>query len=382
MKFKITVHGRGRGIPAICHFLDDVRWSRHTDKHGHLTIELPSGETLPAIMVQPLVSGYWLVAAQAFEGTELHVDCPILPAGARAWWHDIMNLPIDPTLGDGIRIGVVDTPFLTKGLKRKVRQISPRIHHPSEADPLSHGAQVCSVLVGPPSKRGGFAGVCRGATVIHASALGKDGRSLPGTVASAIHELVHKRVDIINLSLGDVKKHSDAVKMALEDAVNAGVVVIAASGNQRALRYPAAYEECLAIGAIGKVDYAPDRSNAAWEELAASQAFINEGKLLFRKETLFRCAFSGVGSNIAAVAPGCGIIFDVNGQGPFDLIGTSFAAPLAAGLLANVLAADPTYKALPRKKERYDYARAAFIALCRTLNLAQSVEGHGLPRRP
>lgn len=378
MKLKLTIKGNGRGIPARCYFLGSKIHERETDMGGRLTVDLLAVDMPKAVMIQPGVSGYWglMELLDEHEG-ELHADCPPLPPGPKGWWHDIMNLSINPALGAGIRIGVVDTPFKPVGLKEQVQMISPPSSHPSEHDPLAHGAQVCSVLVSQPASRRGFAGICRSATVIHASAIGPDGAARPGVAASAIRALAQDhQADIINLSWGDAQRPSVAVHKAIKDAIEAGAIVLAASGNQGEIRYPAAYDECLAIGAIGKTDFAEAGSHAAFE------AFVNRSEIEFDDERFFRCNFSGSGQNISAVAPGCGIIFDINGKGPFDLLGTSFAAPISTATLAIALAADRVYAALPRSEKRSQHARVLFQSLCEDLGLPGNQQGYGLPRLP
>ncbi len=80
-----------------------------TDPKGSCTFALPAGYTPNMALVCP-AGGFWpmLVRGSAFA---VPIECPALPAdGPLGWWHTALGLDAaDQTLGQGIRIGVVDT---------------------------------------------------------------------------------------------------------------------------------------------------------------------------------------------------------------------------------------------------------------------------------
>jgi hypothetical protein len=99
----------------------------------------------------------------------------------------------------------------------------------------------------------------------------------------------------------------------------------------------------------------------------------------FTSDQLYICNFSPI-SGVDMVAPGSGIIFDVNGLGPFDLFGTSFACPMATGALAAVLGNDRQYRALPRNSDRTRYAREVLWRMCESMGLPKGRSGRGVAR--
>jgi subtilisin family serine protease len=350
-----------------------------TNSYGKIAITIPKETRAFALTISPLISGFWTTARTVSNchGDEtINIDCPPLPKMHSTWWREVMNIPEKSRLGNGMKIGVVDTPFGEGGLWQTVKQTSLKSGVELETDPLAHGAQVCSVLAANSSERDCYSGIARGAKIIHASSVNVRGAMSSGIVASAIRSLCKNHlVDIINLSFGTNEKNV-AVHNALKDAYEAGVIVMAAAGNSSLIAYPAAHPECMAIGAVGRRQFAPAATIANFEEMASSS---NIGGL---RNDLFVCNFSGVGASLFAVAPGCGLIFDVNDQGLYDLIGTSFSCPLAAGILAAALSKDREFLNMTRNRYRVDYARNILANLCSDLGLPNSKQGNGLPILP
>lgn len=330
-------------------------------------------EDLPAgVYVSPREPWHWSLAYVPLTG-DVELECPRLPDGPVGWWHHIMGVTIDQQLGEGIRIGVVDSPFEAVGLDGRVSLVrqedQPAI---GPADPLAHGAKVCSVLVGDASGPFGYPGLVRSAKIFHASAEDRDGIPRPGSVATAIRMLaMDEKVDLINLSLGDSAVPSIAIHNAIQDAFDFGTLVLAAAGNSGEIMYPACYPECVAVGAIGIRGFAPNGTIPAIERVS------REGP--FTSDKLYICDFSPI-SGVDIVAPGSGVIFDVNGLGPFDLFGTSFACPMAAGALAAVLGNDETYRTLARDADRAAYARDVLWQMCEPMGLPRNRGGRGVPR--
>src|SRR6185295_8546655 len=126
-------------------------------------------------------------------------------------------------------------------------------------------------------------------------------------VAQGIDWAVSHGAKVINLSLGAPASDS-TLQTAVDNAWNAGVIVVAASGNDNGpVLYPGAYANAIAVG-----------SN-------------NPGNA--------RSAFSNFGPELDVMAPGesvLGAICTCNGNsGGYGLgSGTSFAAPHVAGVAA------------------------------------------------
>jgi len=133
-------------------------------------------------------------------------------------------------------------------------------------------------------------------------------------VAPAISFAVARKADVINLALGF--EHDDPeVHRAVQDALDHGVVVVAAVGNDGSSQqyYPAAWPGVIGVGAI-------DSSGKVWER-------------------------SNTGADVALVAPGVHILRDDN-QGRVGYSdGTSEATAYVSAAAALVRSAHPGWSA-------------------------------------
>ena len=136
----------------------------------------------------------------------------------------------------------------------------------------------------------------------------------------AVSELKGK-VDVINLSLGSYEQIGPEVEgysganQVLKEAKEAGTIVVAAAGNngQDFVSFPASSEYTIAVGATDEENHVT--------------------------------SFSQRGSQIDFAAPGNALLTP-NGESTSMLevnYGTSFATPLIAAAIANILSENPTY---------------------------------------
>ena len=119
--------------------------------------------------------------------------------------------------------------------------------------------------------------------------------------------------DVISMSLGASSDPGQAVHDKIIEAYNAGIVLVAAAGNEgdgdpstEEISYPAAYPEVISVGAIDKDD------NVA--------------------------SFSNTGFHVEVVAPGVDIYSTYKNGGYDTLSGTSMATPHVSGLIALFIA--------------------------------------------
>lgn len=187
-----------------------------------------------------------------------------------------------------------------------------------------HGTFVTGVLAATTNDGHGAAGLAYGTSILPVRVLAADGSGTDFQVARGIRYAVDRKADVINLSLGGATS-SAVLRDAVGYAVNAGVVVVAASGNDGAstISYPAAYAGVLAVGATGRYGMVAPYSNR--------------------------------GPSLALMAPGGVTTQDLDGDGYVDGVlqetldprdrsvtclcfeqGTSFAAPLVAAAAAMV----------------------------------------------
>jgi membrane-anchored mycosin MYCP len=128
---------------------------------------------------------------------------------------------------------------------------------------------------------------------------------------------VSKHVDIINISSDTKNKEPNtALEAAVEKAVGAGIIVVAAAGNdgqngKLEKTYPASYDGVVAVAAS-------DRNNE-------------------------RAPFSQRGEFVDIAAPGVGMVSTVPNGGQCVVDGTSFSAPYVAGVAALMKEKYPTW---------------------------------------
>ena len=95
----------------------------------------------------------------------------------------------------------------------------------------------------------GISGIAPEALIYSAKVLDGENRSTISRVIDGIYWAIDNKVNIINMSFGTSKK-SEALHQAVKEAKKAGILMIAAAGNNRQIEYPAAYDEVMAVGSV------------------------------------------------------------------------------------------------------------------------------------
>ncbi|AXR82561.1 S8 family peptidase [Natrarchaeobaculum sulfurireducens] len=128
-------------------------------------------------------------------------------------------------------------------------------------DETGHGTH-CAGTVGALDNGKGVVGVTPDVTLCALKVLAGDGSGYDSDIAAAIEWCADNDVDVINLSLGG-SDEAQVLEDALEYAYERGVLIVAAAGNDGStggIDYPAAYDECIAVGATDERDGVPSWS--------------------------------------------------------------------------------------------------------------------------
>lgn len=220
--------------------------------------------------------------------SHLDPELPNDPLFAEQW-----NLPLIQTEqawhlsnGSGVTVAILDTGVAFEGNGPFVR--APDLagtkfvfpwdamagdEHPN--DDNGHGTFVAGVIAQTTNNGHGTAGIAYGAQIMPVKVCGDinpdpnvfDYGCPQDRIADGIMWAVEHGAKVINISLGGPEASSDVERQALQTARNAGVVVIAASGNgqnfigKATLDFPAALPIVISVGATGNTGLRAGYSN-------------------------------------------------------------------------------------------------------------------------
>ena len=304
------------------------------------------------------------------------VTCSTLPEGPGGWWHQVLNVDPRESLGEGIKVGVIDTgvgphPCLN------VTDLGA-FHHGSPAspgtDPDGHGTHVTGLIAGQASAAHHFSGVATGSAVASARACDHRSKAHQGAIANALDALSDGfGADLVNISLASAQA-SEILREALQDARDRGTLCVCAAGNSGlAVRFPAAFPEAVAVAALGQRNWGATASLATLHLPASPD--------LHGRDNLYVATFSCHGPQVFCAAPGVGIISAIpssDGRALYaEMDGTSTASPLACGVLASRLSRDNGYKGLPHDASRAERARTVLRESCMVIGLDAEYVGFG-----
>jgi subtilisin len=190
-------------------------------------------------------------------------------------------------------------------------------------------------------------------------------------IMNAIDQAVLDGCDIVNLSLGGGDE-DEAVRAAIGKALDKGVLVVAAAGNdeRQSVSYPAALASCVAVSAMGAKGSYPKDST---EEFDVMRPFGDPDR------DCFVAAFSNIGPPIDVIGPGVGIVSTVPQEAYAVMSGTSMACPALAGVAAHLLGSDPALLDA-KKSDRARLLKEALFENCRKKGFGRDYEGFGYPR--
>ncbi len=227
------------------------------------------------------------------------------------------------TLGSGVVVAVLDggvAPDPVLGERLRYLDVGYGLAGGGEGG--AHALAVAALVAGNGSE---VRGVAPAATVLSVRVTGADGTGDTFAVAKGVVAAVEAGAQVINISLGGYAT-SSVLGAAVDQALAAGVAVVAASGNDQAARmtWPAAYPGVVSVGAVD----------------AAGQQAI----------------FSNAGEGLQLTAPGYAIWTAGPGGTRVAFSGTSASAPVAAGAIAALMSQTPGLGAIQAADLLANYA--------------------------
>jgi serine protease AprX len=262
----------------------------------------------------------------------------------------------------------------------------------SQGDPRGHGTFVAALAAGA----GLYTGVAPTANLVSLDVFDRQGRGTAGNVIRAVDWILQHRAEynirVANFSLQTSQSSSfmyDPLDQAVEKLWEAGIVVTVAAGNYAVdgkpsgvLYAPANDPFVITVGAadIHASADPKDDVNAPW----SSYGYTNDG---FAKPEI-----GAPGRYLIAEVPGASTIFadypnNVVRANTIQLSGTSFAAPIVAGMAADLLGTHPDWTPGQVKGVLMASAMAVPKAATNSLgvgevNLQKAFEFKGAPPNP
>jgi type VII secretion-associated serine protease mycosin len=279
----------------------------------------PSKAAVAAAVVAGLA---WVAGPVAYADPPRTMPCQLPGTSAytaRPWAQQRLDFervwPL--TTGAGITVAVVDTgvdihqPLLGGHAGAGVDVVNGGS---ATVDCVGHGTLVAGLIAGQRAPGGGFAGVAPGATVLPVIQTDTIANGTAGDLAKGINAAVDHGATVINVSI-TTPQPAGALAAAVRRALDRGVVVVAAAGNDlrqgNAPEYPAAFPGVISVGALSHSGQPTD--------------------------------FSSSGTPVSVIAPGDEIIGPGAGGDGFvgKQQGTSFATGFVSGVVALVEAYRP-----------------------------------------
>lgn len=263
--------------------------------------------------------------------------------------------------GNGIVVAVIDTGIDGKHPALAGKVIGGYDFVDDDADPMDdhgHGTHVAGIIA---AESAPVTGVAPGVRLLAYKVLNAQGRGTTSGVIAAIERALDPNGDgnpadhahIANLSLGDRGRPDDLLARAVDRAVAAGMVVVAAAGNDgnfHRIGSPAGAARAITVGSSG-----------IEEDEAVLSYFSSRGP-----------ATGNAAIKPDVIAPGQRIVSTWLSHGYNEASGTSMAAPYVSGLAALLLEEHPGWTP--------DRVKSALATTARPVDAEEVMaQGTGIP---
>ncbi|WP_158512170.1 S8 family peptidase [Paraburkholderia caribensis] len=383
---RIVVNVRADGVPlpgikvrgylSQANFVEDV-----TDEKGFCELRVPKAHSAKVAVSAIPIHTYWsytkeIELARAI-GAVADFDLERLtPTWLEAFTHRIDDM--DPAAaGLGVRVGVIDTGVSKDHSLLHVADggsyVIGEFDNLDWDDTEGHGTMVAGLIAaqgdGKSTPRG-LAPACE----LHAYRICARGsiRAEETALASAIRAATDNGCDLLNISFGGTIQMS-TVQRAMRDAAAKGVVCIVAAGNgfRRHVSFPGCYPQAVSVSAMGRLNAYP----------RTSEFVFSETRDTGHDERDYVSTFTNIGDQLHLCAPGVGIVSCWPENRLAAGRGTSFAAPIATGLLARILSTSAGRDILrsERNSNRADQIRDLALNSAKVFGFQPTHEGYGLP---
>ncbi|WP_049974458.1 S8 family serine peptidase [Azospirillum sp. B4] len=353
-----------------------------SDDRGNVALSIPPGTRLDRLYVYG-PARYWgfFDSGITLNGSNTFSVPPIDFATDRLLLSDLYQaLPLDG--GVGVRVGVIDTgiaqahsllPNVTGGANlvfdETVGDAGAAANWGPAASDGEHGTHVAGIIGARPQPDISIRGVAPGVELRSYRVFPNGGGGATNyDIMNAIDRAVADGCDIVNLSLGG-GSHDDGVQTAIEAALSAGTLVVAAAGNdyRGPVSFPASLSGCIAVSAMGRRGTYPPSST---ERIEFTKPYGTDPQACC-------AAFSNYGPQIKLTGPGLGIVSALPDDAYGVMSGTSMACPAVTGFAAFLLARNNDVRA-KRGLERVAALRQLLADHAKPVGFGTDYEGFGM----
>jgi len=219
--------------------------------------------------------------------------------------------------GQGVKVAILDTGIdLDHPDLRVAGDVTFVPGTTSGDDDNGHGTLVAGITAALDNSIG-TVGIAPEVELYAVKVLDKNGIGTMSSLRRGIEWAIENDMQVINMSFGVDAKLGHEFRRVLKEAYRAGIVIVAAAGNDGTAEgegdtmwAPAKYKQVIAVGAIDEADN--------------------------------RCSLSSTGDTLELVAPGVNIHSTRKGGGYANLNATSAASPHVAGVVALLIASGVT----------------------------------------
>lgn len=354
-----------------------------TSSTGKVTLTVTGTATYERVYAQHELPGLWSFLGKniSTDGT-LAIQLESLDLSVTDSLRHFHTIGGSLTVGAGVKVGIIDAGVdsnhpdlvVTGGLG-----CVPGSPEDQFGPSGPHGTHVAGIIAGRGAAPSGIRGIAPGASIFSYRVFDDTENSGSSfALVKAIRQGIADKCDLLNMSLSfkpdpntGLPLVDDAVRDAIGEANTAGMVVLAAAGNdgRKPVGYPAMDDLSIAVAAVGRKGTFPAKSSESGDVAAP---FGTDPKN-------FLAAFSNVGPELDVAGAGVGVVSTVPG-GHAPMSGTSMACPAVTGVLARLLANSPTVLNMPRDADRANAIKALLFAQAQSLGLGITNEGKGLPK--
>ncbi len=241
-----------------------------------------------------------------------------------AWAHKNASGEAD-RMGDGVTIAVVDSGVMANHPDFENAHILEPIILSSDEDGIDdyHGTFIAGMLAASVNNGIGVDGIVPNVNILPICVTSNGGKTDIKTASEGIYTAVEKGADVIIFSIGGTSG-DNTLREACDYANDSGVIFVTCAGNYSGgnnrssnnYMYPAAYDSTVAVSACK----------------------------LFAGEPVFDESYSYFNDAVTVSAPGTSIVSLYLDGGTTTQMGTSFAAPIVAGMAAMAKQAIPDIK--------------------------------------